>query len=55
MKYIVGFLILIGGYYTFTYAIHLWTKQNNKLGAFGAALIALIGTIAPIVVLWIRL
>ena len=55
MKYITSLFIIIVGYYSFTYAIYLWKKQNNKLGAFGVAVIALIGTLIPIFTLFTKL
>lgn len=54
MTYIYSLVILCVGYYTFTYAISLWRDENNILGSFGAGLISIIGTIVPIVVLFIK-
>lgn len=55
MKYLLILLILFAGYYTFTYSIYLWKKEKNKLAAFGSAFIAVVGTVAPIIELWIVL
>lgn len=42
------------GYYTLTYGVSLWRDDNNKLGAVGAIMAAVIGTIAPITVMFLR-
>jgi len=55
VKLLLTLLILPAGFYTSTYAAHLWRKEKNKLGGFGVALISIIGTIAPIVGVWLRL
>jgi hypothetical protein len=51
---VLAFLILITGYYTLTYGISLWKDDKNRLGAVGAVLIAIIGTVAPIAFLFIN-
>jgi hypothetical protein len=53
MKIIVSLIILSFGYYTFTYGISLW-RHNNKLGSVGVTLLVLLGTIGPIITLFIR-
>lgn len=51
MLYLFSFFMLCSGYYTLTYGISLWKKDNNKLGGFGTILLALAGTVIPIIVL----
>ncbi|NLO98593.1 MAG: hypothetical protein GX091_11115 [Peptococcaceae bacterium] len=48
------FVILAINYYTFTYARSLWRDDNNKLAACGTALLALLATIPPILMIFIR-
>jgi hypothetical protein len=52
MIYIASLFILCSGYYTLTYGISLWKDENNKLGGFGVSLLAVIGTVVPIIVLF---
>jgi len=54
MKYFFTLLMLMAGYYTFSYGIFQWKKENNKLGAFGTIMFALLGTIIPVIFLIIR-
>lgn len=54
MIYIL-FLFIIGlNYYTLTYGIYLWKSENNKLGSVGTIAIAVIATIVPILVAFIK-
>lgn len=55
MLYIFSIFMLLAGYYSLTYGISLWKDDDNKLGGLGAIIIAIIGTIAPIVVMFIKL
>ncbi len=54
MKYILYFLILCSGYYTLSYGIYIWVRENNRLAAFGVWLLALVSTIVPIIMLIIN-
>ncbi|MCI1945047.1 hypothetical protein [Clostridium luticellarii] len=51
MKYMLCFLILCSGYYTFSYGISLWVRENNGLAAFGVWLLAVVSTLVPIIML----
>lgn len=54
MIHVFAFLMLLAGYYTLTYGVSLWKEDNNRLGGFGAIAITIIGTIAPIIVMYIK-
>lgn len=54
MIYIFISFMLLTGYYALTYGISLWKEDENKLGGFGAMAAAVIGTVIPIVVLFIK-
>lgn len=54
MIYVFVLFMLACGYYTLTYGISLWRDDGNKLGALGVAMAAMVGTIAPIVVMFIK-
>jgi hypothetical protein len=51
----IDLFILCMGYYSFSYGIHLWKIECNKLAGFGVFLIALLGTIIPIVFYHIKM
>ncbi|MHC6178985.1 hypothetical protein ACYUJ6_03900 [Clostridium sp. JNZ X4-2] len=51
MRYILCFLILCSGYYTFSYGFSIWMRENNRLAAFGVWLLASVSTLIPIVML----
>jgi hypothetical protein len=42
------------GYYPFTYGKSLWVEEKNKLGGFGAALIAVASTVVPILYIFLK-
>ena len=46
--------MLCCGYYTFTYGISLWKDDKNKQGSIAAAAFAVIGTVIPGIVLFIK-
>lgn len=50
MKFIAVLFILGGSYYTLTYAKSLWQDEGNKAGAAGAALLAVLGILAPLLI-----
>lgn len=54
MNYVFGLVMLIFGYHCFTYGISLWKNDKNKLGAVGTIMVATIGTIVPIVALFVK-
>lgn len=54
MIYILCLFIIGSNYYTLTYGIYLWKNENNKLGSVGTIVIAIIGTIVPILVAFIK-
>jgi hypothetical protein len=54
MIYIFVLFMLACGYYTFTYGVSLWRDDANKLGAVGAAMAAIVGTIAPIISIFLK-
>lgn len=47
-------IILASSYYTFTYGRSLWVDDQNKIGAIGAALLAITSIAAPIYVLFFK-
>ena len=54
MIYIFMLFMLGCGYYTFTYGISLWRDDKNKLGSIAVAAFAVVGTIIPGIVLFIK-
>ena len=54
MLYIVAVFLLATGYYSFTYGISVWKNENNKLGGIFVVLLSLVGTLFPLIVLFIR-
>lgn len=54
MVFIVSMVILISGYYTFTYGITIYLKDKNKLGGFATMALALISTILPIIMIFMK-
>lgn len=54
MIYILFLFIIVSNYYTLTYGVYLWKNENNKLGSVGTIAIAVIGTIVPILVVFIK-
>lgn len=55
MVYVLAIFILCSGYYTLTFGLYMWKRERNKLGGFGAILLAAAGTIWPIIIMFIRL
>lgn len=54
MAYLLGVFMLWAGYYGITYSVSLWKDENNKMGSIGAGIISVIGTVIPIVVMFIK-
>jgi hypothetical protein len=54
MMYVFVLFMFACGYYTFTYGVSLWRDDKNKLGAVGVVIAAVVGTIAPVVVMFIK-
>ncbi|EPR13154.1 YczI family protein [Ruminiclostridium papyrosolvens] len=53
MIYILMFLMLLSGYYTFTFGISQ-IKRKNRLGGFTTIVVAVLGTIVPMVILYMK-
>lgn len=53
MIYILMFLMLLSGYYTFTFGISQ-IKRKNRLGGFSTIVVAVFRTIIPMVILYIK-
>lgn len=54
MVYLLAFFMLASGYYTLSYGISLYQEEDSRLGGVAAISIALIGTITPIIVLFMK-
>lgn len=54
MKYLLVIVLILPGYYAFTYGTTIYKEDNNKLGGCAAIAIALIGTIVPIIFLFMK-
>lgn len=46
--------MLMAGYYSLTYGVSLWRDDHRKLGSIGVILIAIFGTLIPIVFMFIN-
>ena len=55
IRYAAVLFMLTCGYYTFTYGRSLWKDENNVIGGMGAIIIAEIGTLVPIVYMFIKM
>lgn len=51
MIYLLIFFFIGIGYYNFTYGVYLLKNENNKLAAAGTFILAIVGTVVPIIVL----
>jgi len=51
IKFILVVFLLTAAYYTLTYARSLWKDDQNKPGGAGAALLALLGLVVPVIVM----
>lgn len=54
MVYLLAFLMLLAGYYTVSYGVTLYKEEDNRLGGAATVVIALLGTITPIIILFMR-
>lgn len=54
MVYLLGVFMLWAGYYGLSYSVSLWRDEKNKLGSMGAAAISVVGTIVPLVVVFMK-
>lgn len=52
--YLLSLFIIVCGYYVLTYGIYQWREEKNKLGSIGTIIIAVLGTITPIIILFIK-
>lgn len=55
MKILLSLIIIMANYYSFTYGIYLWKRENNKLAAFGVLFITFMGIVVPIVDLYLSM
>lgn len=46
--------MLLAGYYSLTYGVSLWRDDKKRLGSIGTILIAIFGTLVPIVFMFIN-
>jgi len=53
MVYVVSIAILACGYYSFTFGIYQW-KKKNRLGGVSTMIASAVGTIVPIILLYIK-
>ncbi len=53
MIYIVMFLMLLSGYYTFTFGISQ-IKRKKILGGISTIVVAVLGTIIPMAILYMK-
>ena len=54
MIYILGIFMLWAGYYGLSYSVSLWKEDNNKLGSIGTAVISIVGSLVPLVVVFLK-
>lgn len=54
MVYLLVIFMIWAGYYGVTYAVSLWKEDGNRMGSIGAGAISIVGTIIPIVVIFIK-
>ena len=54
MIYILPILIMASGYYSLSYGISLLRSQNSRLSGFGVILITVIGTVFPIIFVFMK-
>ena len=53
MKYVFTIFMLGCGYYTLTYGVSQWKNEKNKLGGSATIALAVVGTVASIIALFI--
>lgn len=54
MIYLLNLFFIAIGYYTYTYGLFILKKEKNLLAATGTVFLAVVGTLAPIIVLFIK-
>jgi hypothetical protein len=54
MIYLLILILIAIGYYTFTYGVFIIRREKNTLAAAGTILLAVVGTLAPIIALFIK-
>ncbi|MCX7746897.1 MAG: hypothetical protein N2645_08400 [Clostridia bacterium] len=54
MIYLFVLVMLASGYYTLTYGLSLWKEDNEKQAGAGVIAIAWLGSLAPIVVMFLK-
>ncbi|MCX7920731.1 MAG: YczI family protein [Clostridia bacterium] len=53
MLYLFMLAMIASGYYTFTFGVNQWNKKN-KLGGISTMVVAVLGTIVPSIVLYLK-
>lgn len=54
MIYILVLFMLACGYYTLSYGVSLYQEDGNRLGGAATIILSLVGTIGPIMVLFMK-
>jgi ABC-type maltose transport system permease subunit len=54
MIYILACFMLTSGYYTLTYGISIYKEDSNKLGGYASIAVAVLGTLLPIIILFLK-
>lgn len=54
MIYLLSIFMLWAGYYGLTYAVSLWRDEKNRLGSIAAAAISVIGTVVPLIIVFLK-
>jgi len=54
MIYIFSVFMLLTGYYCLTYGISLWKDDRNKFGSVGVVVASILGTVVPLVVMFLK-
>lgn len=53
MVYFLFMGMFVGGYYCFSYGLHLW-KHQNKVGGAATMILSVLGTLLPAAVIIIK-
>lgn len=53
MPYLTTLFVICSGYYTLSYGISLWKNPITRLAGAASMAIAVVGTVVPIIVLFI--
>jgi hypothetical protein len=52
--FIIPIFVLICGWYTLTYGMTIFIKEKNKLGGIAVIALAILSTIMPVAVMFIK-